>query len=76
MTTTYFTITSIIDKKVNTEDFLLGDDVLDVMDQLDKVAIRNFGADHFPLEDGNIGYYSQQGVVLLEEHDLLAEKHI
>ena len=75
MTTTYFTITSVIDKQVKTEDFLLGDDVLDVMDELDKVAIRNFGADHFPLENGEIGFYNSAGdYVYLEEKDLLSQE--
>lgn len=76
MTTTYFTITSIIDNKVSTEDFLLGDDFLSIMHELDKVTIRNLGADHYPLEDGNIGYFSTSGTVLLKEHDLLTEKFI
>lgn len=73
MTTTYFTITSIINDETTTEDFRLGDDIISALDELDRVAIRNFGEEHYPLEDGNIGFFSTKGIVYLEEKNIINE---
>lgn len=68
----YFTITSNIRGVIKTEGFYLSDEIDEAMNDLDKITIKHLGADHFPLEDGQIGFEAFSGdYVYLEEKSLI-----
>jgi hypothetical protein len=67
---TTFVITSEIGNKIKTEGFYLDDELDMVMEDLDRAAEEKLG-DYFPMEDGNIGFYSVEGNrIYLEEHNM------
>lgn len=71
MITAYYIINSVIDGEIKTEDFIIYEHMLQVLDRLDEVAFRVLGEEFEPLEDGTVGFYSSKGWIYLEERDII-----
>ncbi len=72
----YFIITSTIGKKSIVEGFYLDSEIDTVMDDLGFITEKHFGRDFFPIEDGSIGFYSQNGDTVLVEEKVVDELRI